>query len=117
MYPKYRKLIVNVILKLYAEFKLKVKCPKQKQTEKWKEDTTKPFTLSLQQWFDIKLQDLQYTKKQEEGYGVKETEVENESWVDQVRGDRMMYCESFVDKKWPSLHKRRQKEKEDLIRS
>ena len=112
LYPKHKKNVIGAILKLYDEFKLKVRYPKQKQTEKWKEGSAKSFTLSLQKGFDIKAQDKQYIKKQEELYGVKETEVEHEFLVDQVQGERKMYYESFVDRKWRSLHERKQKEKE-----
>lgn len=112
VYTKQKKNVTNAILKLYMEFRVKVRVPKVKQTQKWQEAVAKPFILSLEKGFDIKAQDFQAIKKQEELYNVKETEVEKEFWRDQMEGDRKMFCDSFVDKKWLSMHERKQKAKE-----
>ena len=111
VYPRKKLNVVNKIDKLYMDFRAKCQTRKVKQTKKWKEETVKQYIESLEKGLDIRTEDDKMRKKQEGQYEVKETEVEKEFWTDQMFGGRKMYCESFVDRKWQSLHDRKTKEK------
>ena len=116
VYTKQRKNVSKAIKSLYDEFQVKKQTGKHRQTPKWFEETWNPYLLSLNNGFDIRAQTLEARKKQEELFGVKETETEEKFWKDQIEGERKMFCEAFVDRKWQSLHDRRQKEKEGMER-
>ena len=116
VYPRRKQNIVSKINNLYNDFRVKCRTPKVKQTQKWKEETASPFIESLEKGLDIRTEDDNLRKKQEEEYGVKEAEMEKDFWSDQMFGERKMYCEAFVDRKWQALHDRKTKEKAALKR-
>ena len=66
---------------------------------------------------DISTQDCTYQTKMETEYGVKMTEEDKQYKDDQVSGPRMMYCESFADKRWLATVERRRREEERMVRA
>ena len=88
VYPRRKQNTVNKISKLYNDFRVKCRTPKVKQTQKWKEERASPFLESLEKGLDIRTEDDKLRKKQEEEYGVKETEIDKEFWSDQMFGER-----------------------------
>lgn len=111
VYPTTKVNTAIKIEKLYKEFHAKCRTPKARQTEKWKEETARPYVQSLEKGLDIRTKDDTARKRLEEHFGVKETATESEYWTDQMHGDRKMFCESFVDRKWQALHDRKTTEK------
>ena len=77
-------------------------------------DRVEPFLQRIQKSFDIGSSDPCYIKKMEEICGVKMTQVEVEFHKDQVEGERKMYCDSFVDRRWQAQSLRRQREAESF---
>ena len=65
---------------------------------------------------DIRTMDPDFRKKQEQQYEVKETEMEDKFWEDQMRGKRVGHCDGFVDRKWLAQNARRRKEEESFQR-
>ena len=53
---------------------------------------------ALENGFDIRTPDKEYRKKQEEQFMVKETDEEEKFYLDQMKGDRVGYCDGFVDR-------------------
>ena len=116
VYTKARSNVSIAIKALYDDFQQKKNTGKQRKTPKWFEEIWNPYLLSLNKGFDIRAQTAEAKKKQEELFGVKETETEEKFWKDQIEGERKMFCEDFVDRKWKLLHERRQKEKQGMVR-
>ena len=76
VYPKHPKDITKSILNLYGDFK-KLQGTHKDRTEQLVEEKVKPFMQSLDdEGMDIRTIDLDFRRKQEEQYGVKETPVE-----------------------------------------
>ena len=116
IYPKQRKNVSKQVLSSWLEFKTIVSKRKEKQTQKWSEEKMAPFLLMMNNTlFDISTEDQTYIKKQEKLYGVKMTEVEANFLEDQ-RGQQLMFCEAFVDRQWQAMDSRRTREKEELAR-
>ena len=87
-------------MSLNHEFKKLQATPKDRRTNKWVEVKVQPFMKYLEEGLDIRTLDIAYRKKQEEQHGVKETEMENAFWEDQMRGNKIGHCDGFVDRKW-----------------
>ena len=100
VYPKHPKTVVKMIMSLYDEFKNLQKYSKARMTDKWVKEKLEPFITILEQGLDIRTTDATFRKKQEEWFVVKETEIEDEFWEDQMTGKRLGHCDSFVDRKW-----------------
>ena len=110
--PKYQKNVTKMILKIYEDFKKILGFNKSKQTENWVQDKVIPYMESLEQGLDIRTMDADFRKKQEETYGVKETQDEESFLEDQIKGKRVGHCDGFVDRKWLAQDARRRKEVE-----
>lgn len=110
VYPKHPKNVAKMVLVLYDEFKKLQSYPKNRMSEQWVNEKVDPFTKSLEQGLDIRTLDVAFRKKQEELYGVQETNDEELFWNDQIRGRRVSHCEAFVDRKWLAQDARRKKD-------
>ena len=116
VYTKTVRNVSNTLLSLYSEFKKKQGAPKSRQTEKWVKETLEPYLESLEVGLDIRTMDVAFRKKQEDLYGVKETPDEEAFWSDQICGQRVGFCDGFVDRKWQAQANRRTKDKEAMER-
>ena len=116
VYPKHEQTVSKQIMKSYKEFKALQATPKARMTEKWKEERVDPYVKALENGFDIRTPDKEYRKKQEEQFMVKETDEEEKFYLDQMKGDRVGYCDGFVDRKWIAMDKRRRRERESYER-
>ena len=112
LYPKHNAAVFRDVLRLYQAFKAMQKCPKARMTEKWVQEKLNPYVADLQKGFDIRTEDKEFRVKQEKEFGVKETEDEEKFYLDQIKGERVGYCETFVDRKWLTMNKRRNQEQE-----
>ena len=112
IYPKHTKNTTKLVLSLYHEFKKLQATPKDRRTNKWVEVKVQPFMKYLEEGLDIRTLDIAYRKKQEEQHGVKETEMENAFWEDQMRGNKIGHCDGFVDRKWLAQDARRRKDQD-----
>ena len=110
IYPKYTRTIATSVSKLYDEFKKLQYTPKARQTETWMDSKAKPFLAKLEKGFDIGTSDILYMKKLEQVYRVKMTEAETQFYEDQIFGERKMFCDDFVDKKWAATDDRRRRD-------
>ena len=112
MYPKKAQNVAKVLRDLYEEFRALKKIPKPRQTEAWVQDKVEPWLGSLNVGLDIRTTDVGFRSRQEELFGVKETDVEEAFWNDQINGKRVGFCETFVDKKWLATDARRKRDLE-----
>ena len=104
------------LAKLYQEYKALHRTKKARQTERWNKEKLEPFLEKVRKGFNIASKDTEYVKKLEKVYGVKMTEVELKYLEDQMEGERKMYCDGFVDKRWQAQVRRRRQEAESLVR-
>ena len=116
VYPKHPKNVEKQVISLYNEFKNLQKYPQAKMTEKWVKEKLEPFMSKLEQGLDIRTTDASFRKKQEEWFGVKETEIEEDFWKDQMYGKRLGHCDSFVDRKWMAQDMRRKADMKSFLR-
>ena len=113
IYPKYVKNVSKQVLDCWLNFKQMVSCRKERQTDKWKKEKLEPYMeMFNNSLFDISSKDPAFIKKQEDLTGVKMTELEADFLQDQ-KGPQLMYCESFVDRKWLTMDTRRRKDREE----
>ena len=103
----------SAVLKLYNKFRTLTNTTRARRTDKWWEQTVKPFVKHLEKGFDIRARDETAIKKQEAMHGVKETEEERAFYLDQICGERKLVCDSFVDRKWQKTEQRKRKEREN----
>ena len=87
-----------------------------RQTEAWVKAKVEPWLETLTVGLDIRTTDLGFRRRQEELFGVKETDIEEAFWDDQMNGKRVGFCETFVDKKWMATDARRKKDLESQKR-
>ena len=116
VYPKHPKNVEKQVMSLYEEFKNLQKYPQAKMTEKWIKEKLEPFINKLEQGLDIRTTDISFRKRQEEWFGVKETQIEEDFWKDQMYGDRVGHCDSFVDRKWVAQDMRRKSDLKSFLR-
>ena len=95
-----------MIFPLYNDFKKLRSVPKAMRPLKVKVER---YSKSLEESLDIRAEDISFRKKQEKIHIVKESKNEEDFWEDQMKGKRLGYCDSFVDKKWLSADTRRKK--------
>ena len=116
VYTKTVRNVTNTLLSLYGDFKKMQGCPKARQTEKWVKEKVEPYLETLEAGMDIRTMDVAFRKKQEDLYGVKETPDEESFWSDQISGQRVGFCDGFVDRKWQAQANRRTRAKEVMER-
>ena len=116
VYPKKAQNVARMLRDLYKEFQDLKKVPLPRQTEAWVKAKVEPWLESLTVGLDIRTTDLAFRSRQEELFGVKETDIEEAFWDDQMNGKRVGFCETFVDKKWLATDARRKKELESQKR-
>ena len=114
IYTKHIKNIASMLMVIYNDFKKLQSFPKARMTDKWVKEKVEPFLESLNQGLDIRTMDIAFRRKQEDIHGVKETEVEEEFWKDQIGGKRIGFCDGVVDKKWLTQDARRKKDLESM---
>ena len=100
LYTKTVRNVSNTLLSLYNDFKKMQGAPFPRQTAKWVKEKLEPYLDSLEVGLDIRTMDVAFRKKQEDLYGVKETADEESFWSDQIFGQRVGFCDGFVDRKW-----------------
>ena len=81
VYPKKAQNVAKVLPDLYEEFHALKKTPKPRQTEAWVQAKVEPWLESLNVGLDIRTTDVGYRRRQEELFGVKETDVEEAFWI------------------------------------
>ena len=86
IYTKHVKNIASMLMVIYNDFKKLQSFPKARMTDKWVKEKVEPFLESLNQGLGIRTMDVAFRRKQEDIHGVKETEVEEEFWKDQIGG-------------------------------
>ena len=117
VYPKHMKNVIKMVENCWEEFRKMVKYPKARQTEKWNLEKAHPYLDKINTTLlDISTNDPGYIKKQEVLYGVKMTQLERDFLQDQI-GPQLMFCETFVDKKWVSMDNRRKKDMESHLKT
>ena len=116
LYPKNLQGVCKQIEKLFTTFQGLIRTSKAKQTEKWLKKWVVPFQEKLTLAFDISSKDEAFTRKCESLYGVKMTDQEEHFLVDQTQGERKMFCEDFVDKRWQAQVDRKKKESVSLAK-
>ena len=114
IYPKSMVSIAKSVMNLYEGFKNLRYTSKARQTDTWMDTKAKPFLAMLEKGFDIAATDPDYIQKLEKVYRVKMTESENLFHQDQIHGERKMFCDDFIDKKWAATDQRRRKDEESL---
>ena len=114
IYPKSMVSIAKSVLNLYDAFKNLRYTAKAKQTDTWMKSKAKPFLAMLDKGFDIAATDPEYIKKLEKVFRVKMTEAETQFHQDQIHGERKMFCDDFIDKKWAATDQRRKRDEESL---
>ena len=116
LYPKHPKNVAKMILSIYQDFRKLKSYPKARMTEKWVKEKVEPYLENLEQGLDIRTLDVLFRKKQEDIYGVKETEDEEDFWQDQMKGKRVGHCDNFVDRRWRAQDARRKNDIESFNR-
>ena len=116
LYQQNLQRVCQHIEKLFTTFQGLHRTSKSKQTDKWVEKRVVPFQEKASLGFDISTKDETFKKKCESLYGVKMTAQEELFLVDQTKGERKMYCENFVDKRWQAQVDRKNKEGASLAK-
>ena len=112
IYTIARKNIKNKILELYVKFTklIQTRAERRNQTFQAK---AKLFNEDTMKIFDIYCEDDASRKRLERVFGVKMTQEEFD-FLHEQGGERKMFCESFVDRKWSKTTDRRRKDMQSL---
>ena len=115
IYTKDWRYVARDITKLYktAHNNWRYSAKSMKKSEQWKKNMDK-FNTGMEELFNIFCTDDAARKKQEEITGIKMRKEEFD-FLEDMKSERKMYCDNFVDRTWKKYHERKLKEEKYLI--